>query len=209
MIPGVYTLKLTVDGQVYTRNVTVVNDPRVGQSPELMAALRTQNKLTLLSVQGMEQSYQGHEEVDAVKSQLATLMQGNLPADVAAQAKTLDASLTKIGGVIPAPGSFGGFGRRPAPDPNAIKSFVDLNNEYNTMVSMMQVGLDMAPTPTQIATWESDCNNLNRTTAAWTSMQQQITAFNAAAGQEPATGTHTRTHQAHRWIMQLYAGSEQ
>ena len=178
VIPGVYTLKLTVDGQVYARNVTVLNDPRAGQSPELMAALRTQNKLTLLSVEGMKQSFEGHEEVDAVKSQLATLTKGSLPSDVAAQAKTLDASLTKIGGVIPAPGSFGGFGRRPAPDPNAIKSFVDLNNEYNTMVSMMQVGLDMAPTPTQIATWESDCNSLNRTTAAWTSMQQQITSFN-------------------------------
>ena len=57
VIPGVYTLKLTVDGQVYTRQVTVVNDPRVGQSPELMAALRVQNQLTLLSVQGMQQSY--------------------------------------------------------------------------------------------------------------------------------------------------------
>ena len=59
VIPGVYTLKLTVDGQVYTRTVTVVNDPRVGQSPELMAELRIQNQLTLLSVQGMEQSVAG------------------------------------------------------------------------------------------------------------------------------------------------------
>jgi hypothetical protein len=59
---------------------------------------------------------------------------------------------------------------------------MDLNNAYNTMVSMMQVGLDMAPTPTQIATWESDCNNLNRTTAAWKDMQQQIADFNALLG---------------------------
>ena len=102
VIPGVYTLKLTVDGKVYTRDVTVMNDPRVGESPALMAALRTQNKLTLLSVQGMEHSFEGHEEVNAVKDQLATLMKGNLPADVAAQAKTLEASLTKIGGVMPA-----------------------------------------------------------------------------------------------------------
>ncbi len=35
------------------------------------------------------------------------------------------------------------------------------------MVSMMQVGLDMAPTPTQIATWQKDCTDLNRTTTAW------------------------------------------
>jgi hypothetical protein len=59
---------------------------------------------------------------------------------------------------------------------------MDLNNAYNTMVSMMQVGLDMAPTPTQIATWESDCNNLNGTTAAWKDMQQQIADFNALLG---------------------------
>ena len=177
VIPGVYTLKLTVDGQVYTRNVTVVNDPRVGQTPELMAALRIQNQLTLLSAHGMEQSYEGHSEVDAVKRQLASVMKSNLPADVAAQAKTLDAGLTKIGGVLPPGGE--GPGRPPTPDPNALKSFMDLNNAYNILVSMMQVGLDMPPTPTQVATWEKDCSDYNRTRTEWNNMQQQITAFNA------------------------------
>ena len=178
VLPGVYKLKLTVDGKDYTRDVTVVNDPRVGQSPALMAALRTQSKLTLLSVEGMKQSFEGHEEVDAVKDQLASLMQGTLPADVAAQAKTLEASLTKIGGVMPGPGGGGGGGRRAAPEPNALKSFVELNDEYNTMVSMMQVGLDMPPTPTQIDTWKSDCANSNRTLAEWKDTQKQITDFN-------------------------------
>ena len=175
VIPGVYTLKLTVDGQSYTRTVTVINDPRVGQSPKLMADLRAQSKLTLLSVHGMEQSFAGHDEVQTARDQLAALMQGTLPDDVAQQAKTLDASLVKIGGVMAA--GFGG-GRRGPAEPNAIQSFVDLNNSYNTMVSMMQVGLDMAPTPTQIATWESNCTNSNRTADAWKSMQQQITDFN-------------------------------
>jgi photosystem II stability/assembly factor-like uncharacterized protein len=179
VIPGVYTLKLTVDGQVYTRNVTVINDPRVGQSPELMASLRTQNKLTLLSVQGMQQSFAGHDEVNAVKAQLASLMQASLPDDVAAQAKTLDASLSKIGGVMAAGFGGGGGGGRRAAEPNALQSFMDLNNAYNTMVSMMQIGLDMAPTSTQIATWESDCTNSNRTVAAWKAAQQQLTDFNA------------------------------
>ena len=177
VIPGVYTLKLTVDGQVYTRDVTVMNDPRVGQSPELMAALRSQSKLTLLSVHGMQQSFEGYEEVEAVRSQLGALAQSNL-SDVAAQAKALDSSLVKIGGVMAA-GFGGGGGRRAGAEPNAMQSFLDLNNSYNTMVSMMQVGLDMAPTPTQIATWESDCTNSNRTGAAWKAIQQQITDFNA------------------------------
>ncbi len=178
VIPGVYTLKLTVDGQVYTRKVTVINDPRVGQSPELMAALRAQNKLTLLSVQGMKQSFAGHDEVDAVRGQLGSLTQSDV-ADVASQAKALDASLTKIGGMMPAGGG-GGGARRGAPvDPKALQSFFDLNNSFNTLVSMMQVGLDMAPTSPQIATWESDCTNYNRTVAAWKAAQQQITDFNA------------------------------
>jgi hypothetical protein len=179
VIPGVYTLKLTVDGQVYTRNVTVVNDPRVGQSPELMAALKTQNKLTLLAVQGMRQSFTGHDEVDAVRVQLSSLMQGDLPADVAAQARELDANLVKIGGVVQA-GFGGGGGRRGgAASPDALQTFLALNNDYNTMVSMMQVGLDMAPTPTQIETWEMECPKYNRTLAAWKGMQQQLNDFNA------------------------------
>ena len=176
VIPGVYTLKLTVDGQVYTRTATVMNDPRTGQSPALMAALRTQNQLTMLSYAGMQQTFQGHDEVDALRSQLALVQKGTVPEDVAAQAKLLDAALLKVGGAIPAGGGF----RRAAAEPGALQSFFDLNNEYSTMVSMMQVGLDMAPTPTQIATWEFDCNSLNRTKTAWEAAQKQVTDFNAA-----------------------------
>jgi len=184
VIPGVYTLKLTVDGKVFTRDVTVMNDPRVGQSPALMAALGAQNKLTLLSVQGMEHSFAGHEEVTAAKEQLAALTKGNLPADVAAQAKTLDASLNKIDsgtGGGRGGGGFGGGGRggRGAADPKALQTFSELNNAFNTMVSMMQVGLDMAPTPAQIATWQKDCTDLNRTRIAWEDARKQITEFNA------------------------------
>jgi len=182
VIPGVYTLKLTVDGKVYTSEVTVVNDPRVGQSPALMADLRTQSKLTLLSLQGMEHSFEGHEEVNAVKDQLATLMKGTLPDDVAAQAKTLDASLTKIGGAAatgaPGGGGGGGGGRGGRVDPKALQPFAELNNAFNTMVSMMQVGLDMAPTPTQIVTWQKDCDDLNRTNTAWEDARKQIADFN-------------------------------
>jgi photosystem II stability/assembly factor-like uncharacterized protein len=175
VIPGVYTVKLTVDGQVYTRHVTVMNDPRVGENPKVMAELRAQNELTMLAYHGMQQSYDGKQEVDAVKAQLASLMKSNLPEDVASQAKTLDASLTKIAGVTPPPGS---FFRRPTPKPDEMHSFFMLNDDYNTMVSMMQVGLDMAPTPTQIGTWESDCSNYNRTVAAWNAMQKDIADFN-------------------------------
>ena len=184
VIPGVYTLKLTVDGQVYSRQVTVVNDPRVGQGPALMASLRAQHQLTMLAYHGMQESYQAHDEVAAVETQLASLMKASLPADVATQAKKLDDDLKKIGGVMPQGGGFGGgFGRGPV-DPNALKSFLAVNDDYNTIVSMMQVGLDMAPTPTQVATWESDCRNYNRTLDAWSAARKQIADFNAVLARD-------------------------
>lgn len=183
VIPGVYTLKLTVDGHVYTQKVTVMNDPRVGQSPTVMAALRAQNRLTMLAYHGMQQSYEARKEADAVKTQLASLMKTSLPADIVSQAKTLDASITKIDGDMPT-GPFAFFRRTP-PKPNEMRSFLTINDDYGTLVSMMQVGLDMAPTPTQIATWESDCHNYDRTLTAWKALQkQQIAPFNAALARE-------------------------
>jgi photosystem II stability/assembly factor-like uncharacterized protein len=179
VIPGVYTLKLTVDGQVYTQKATVVNDPRVGESPALMTALRSQNKLTLLAMHGMEQSFAGHDEVEAVRGQLASLTQGDVPADVAAKAKVLEAGLVKVGGVLPAGGFGGGGGRRGPAAPDALQSFLELNTTYSSVVSIMQVGLDMAPTSAQIDTWESGCTHYNQTLAAWKAMQPQISDFNA------------------------------
>jgi hypothetical protein len=76
-------------------------------------------------------------------------------------------------------GGFGGFGRGGAA-PGAMQSFIQLNNSFNTMVSMVQVGLDIAPTKAQIDTWESDCKNYNTTLTAWKKMQSDdLKMFNA------------------------------
>ncbi len=80
---------------------------------------------------------------------------------------------------MPAGFEGGGAGRRAPANPKALQSFFELNNAFNTMVSMMQVGLDMAPTPTQITTWQKDCTDLNRTRTAWVDARKQITDFNA------------------------------
>ncbi|MGH9415242.1 MAG: WD40/YVTN/BNR-like repeat-containing protein [Terriglobales bacterium] len=181
-LPGTYTLKLTVDGHTYSQPLVVNNDPRVGEGPEVMADLRAQNKLTQLAYNAMKDSYAGHEEVAAVQSQVAALMQTSLPADVATQAKAVDTRLTAIGGAAPTGGrgGFGGFGRGGRGAPNALRSFVAINGNFNTIVSMMQVGLDtVSPTKAQIDNWEDDCREYNRTVTAWKAMQSRdLTAFN-------------------------------
>jgi len=187
VVPGAYTLMLTVDGHVYTRHVTVMNDPRVGQSALLMADLRAQSRLTMLAYHGMQQSYEGHQEVSVVLAELSTLMHRSLPGAVTAQAKTLEASLNKIGGGKPP----AGFAPHRPQQPNELRSFLTLNDNDNTLVSMMQVGYDMAPTPTQIATWVGDCRYYNRTVAAWKAAQtHQLADFNTLLAKNRLPALH-------------------
>ncbi|MGH9477403.1 MAG: VPS10 domain-containing protein [Terriglobales bacterium] len=182
-IPGVYTLKLSVDGKVYQQKVTVINDPRIGQGPEVMTALRAQNKLNWLAYDAMKSAYAGHQEAAAAETQLTALQRQTLPGDVANQAKKVDAELKQIGGTVARGGGFSFF-RRTRPAPGALHSFVALNNSFNTLVSMVQVGLDMAPTPAQIATWESDCGQYDRTVNAWKTMRTTtLEAFNRLLSQ--------------------------
>ena len=182
VIPGVYTLKLTVDGHVYTRHVTVMNDPRVGQSPVLLAALRAQNRIIRRAYGGMQGSYRGYQEVHAVKVQLMALMRTHLSKSLATQAKAIEARLDKIGGKK----ATGGFlarllHPRPRPKPGALRSFVVENNAYNRLVSLMQVGMDMRPTPAQLATVDADCRHYGHTVVSWMSLQTgQLAAFNTA-----------------------------
>ena len=64
-LPGTYTLKLLVDGATYTQTLVVHNDPRVGESATVMAALRAQNKLMMSAYQGMKDADAGNSEVAA------------------------------------------------------------------------------------------------------------------------------------------------
>ena len=164
VLPGTYTLKLTVDGKAYTQTVVVHNDPRVGESAATLNGLKSQHKLTMLAYQAMKDSFSANEEVAAARAQVKTLAEGS--GDTAAKAKALDTKLATFGGTVEGRGGRGGFGRGNA-SAGGMQSFIALNNSFNTMVSMVQVGMDMPPTPAQIATWEQDCKEYNTTLAAW------------------------------------------
>jgi hypothetical protein len=180
--PGVYTLKLTVDGKVYTQTVTVRNDPRVGESAAILSALKAQNKLTMRAYQGMKDTYAGNEEVSAARAQLKSLAGGQ--GDAAAKAKELDTKLAAFGGPQEGRGGrgggngVGGGGRGGPPAPDAMLSFIALNGAFNTIVSSMQIGLDMPPTPSQIDNWETTCKRYNRTLSAWkTTVSEDLASY--------------------------------
>jgi photosystem II stability/assembly factor-like uncharacterized protein len=188
-LPGTYTLELTVDGAVYKQTVAVRNDPRVGESPAVMAALGAQQSLTELAYRGAIDTYGANDEVTAVRNTFAALRRGQLPQDVASQATGLDATLGAFGGAAGGRGGrgagggagFGAGGRGGGPaGPSAVTSFIALNGTFNSLVSVMQVGLDMGPTRAQIDTWESGCRSYNATVAAWKKAQAvDLAAFGA------------------------------
>ncbi|HEX4566251.1 MAG TPA: hypothetical protein VH138_06440 [Vicinamibacterales bacterium] len=168
--PGTYTLKLTVNGTAYTQTVVVHNDPRVGESAAILSELKSQNRLTMLAYQGMKDSFAANEEVAQARAKVASAAAGQ--GDAAAKAKELDTKLAAFGGATGGRdgrgGGFGGGGRGGgAADPNAMQSFIALNNAFSAIVSAAQVGFDMAPTKATIDSWETDCKNYNTTVTAW------------------------------------------
>src|SRR5206468_6766192 len=66
--PGVYTLRLTVAGKSYTQPATVVNDPR---SPATVADVRAQYGLQTKIVAAMQLSWDGYEQVAAMRALVA------------------------------------------------------------------------------------------------------------------------------------------
>jgi photosystem II stability/assembly factor-like uncharacterized protein len=183
-LPGTYTVKLIIDGQTYSQSLVVRNDPRVGESPLMMAALRAQDKLAMAAVQGMKDSYAAHGEVAAVRAQLAAIPRGSLPADVATAATALDAKLATIGGPQrggrgPGGGGGGGFGA-PARAPGSLLTFIAVNNLFNTVLGpLSQNGIDMAPTKAAVNTLESACGEFSATVNAWKKMvDADLVGFN-------------------------------
>ena len=179
-LPGTYTVKLLVDGATYTQTLVVHNDPRVGESAPVMSSLRAQNKLAMAAWQGMKDSYAANEEVIVMRAQLAALVKGTLPPEVATAATALDAKLATVGGVVRGGRGGGGFGAA-ARLPGSLLTFGAINGLFNTVLApLAQNGIDMPPTKAQIDTLESACKELTATATAWkTMLDTDLVIFNS------------------------------
>ena len=170
-LPGTYTVKLLVDDAAYTQTLVVHNDPRIGESAAVMSALRAQNKLAMTAWQSMKDSYAANEEVAGVRAQLAAIMRGSPPPEVATVATALDAKLATIGGAPPAGRGGGGGGAgfgAPVRVPGSVLTFRSINGIFNTVIGpLTQNGIDMAPTKAEIDTWENGCKEFTATAEAW------------------------------------------
>jgi photosystem II stability/assembly factor-like uncharacterized protein len=178
VLPGTYTIKLTVDGTTYTQAVVVHNDPRIGESPAMMNGLRAQLRLALVSTQGMTDSYTANDQIADLRAQLAKLTAGSLPPDVSTAATALATKLATLGGPVAGRGG-GGFGG-PVRTPGSPLPFSSINAIFYTVLGpLTQNGIDMPPTGAEIHTWESGCREFATTAAAWQEVvKTDLPAFN-------------------------------
>jgi hypothetical protein len=143
------------------------------ESPATLQALQSAHKLVMLAYQGMKDAYTGNSEVAALRAQIKSLTDGQLPPDVAAAATALDAKLAALGG--------NGNAFRPSAAPGAVVAFTAFNGSFDFFGGIVDlVGhLDMAPNQPQIKSWETDCGKFNTTVTAWKAAESQdVVAFN-------------------------------
>ncbi len=80
-LPGDYTVRLTVDGKVYTQPLTLKMDPRSEMTPD---ALRQQYDLSIRAWDGIHQSASALREVRALRERIRAMRDTALDATVAA-----------------------------------------------------------------------------------------------------------------------------
>jgi photosystem II stability/assembly factor-like uncharacterized protein len=94
VLPGQYTVKLTVSGETLSQPLVVKMDPRVKTSPE---GLRQQFELEIKITQAMHQDYLALQEVRGVRDQLKKL-EGAKPSDITNSVAAFDKKLALLEG---------------------------------------------------------------------------------------------------------------
>ncbi len=171
-LPGVYTLKLTVDGKSYTQTVTVRNDPR---SPASASDLRAQLKLQTKLYRCARQAWDLYHQVADMRAAVTKAAGPYLAPEVVKAGSDLDAKLGAIQGSAVRRG-FGGGGRGgPAPAPTFAGVTSALGRELNTLDSG-----DMAPSEPLRNACAAMCEDLAKVIASWNEINaKDLVAFNA------------------------------
>jgi hypothetical protein len=158
-LPGVYTIRLTVDGKSYSQTATVKPDPR---SPATPAALHAQHELQMKLVQGIDAAYEGRRVALALRDALRGAVPSGSPselADVGARATALATRLDSLIGLDA--GRARGRGAQ-----NAPPTFTRINSALVAQLNAQDLG-DQAPTSSTLTQFTATCNELVALATAW------------------------------------------
>ncbi|HLK13276.1 MAG TPA: hypothetical protein VKT78_00600, partial [Fimbriimonadaceae bacterium] len=177
VLPGEYTVALTVDGKTYKQTVMVRNDPRSPAKPgELKAQVELQSKLYEMA----QQAWDGNRQVAAMRASVADIVKSKPAKEVADACTAFDAKLVAIGGAS-------GFGRRGgggggfrgAGGPPAAPSFSGVNGGFVRQLNTLDSG-DMAPSEPMLTSFKKSEADLKTVLLAWKGLNEKdLVTFNA------------------------------
>jgi photosystem II stability/assembly factor-like uncharacterized protein len=165
VLPGSYTVKITVDGNSYTQPLTVKMDPRVKASED---DLRRQFELEIGIVEAMNQSYEALQQVRNLREQLKTAKARTKEARLMRDIDSLEQKAADL------EGSEGGWGALYL-SAREGRSLTRLNVGLNTLLSAVD-SADATPTETEKAAFHD----------AEAALKGQLTLWNEVKTKEVA-----------------------
>jgi photosystem II stability/assembly factor-like uncharacterized protein len=161
VMPGRYTLRLTVDGKTYTQPLVVRMDPRVVTSA---AGLQQQFDLSMQAYQGVLDATALSDEIKRVSDQLAAAK----ARSTGATASQIDALQQKIRALN------GGAARRAGAQPTPIDQMPvgRLAGSFESMLTLLQEA-DAAPTTQAVRDLAALRAALARSQAEWAAIRSQ------------------------------------
>ncbi|HTI10200.1 MAG TPA: hypothetical protein VL832_16645 [Puia sp.] len=167
VMPGTYTIKLTVNGKSYTQPLTVKMDPRV-HTP--LPALQQQHDLSLIAYKGRQDAMTRHDQVHALRAQIASLT--DLPLTLETSLKELDATAASLEGTPTR-------GRRGAANAGSLQSYSQLQGNFGALLNTLSEA-DLPPTSQLISALQATRQAATATDAAWTHLKEkELPALNA------------------------------
>jgi photosystem II stability/assembly factor-like uncharacterized protein len=165
-LPGNYTVKLLVDGASYAQPLVVKEDPRVGDSPEVMDGMQKQLALAQNIVTVLAASKAAYEQGMALEAKLGE------------PAKALKASVAQLTGTFDdATIGLSGSNYAVPPVKGAI-NFSRTNGEASALLHLVTYLSDRAPVPSQYATYQQLCKNYNAAAIAFQALQSEVVKLN-------------------------------
>jgi photosystem II stability/assembly factor-like uncharacterized protein len=162
VLPGRYTVRLTVNGKEQEQPLVVKMDPRVKISTEDLAQ---QFELSQQCVNGLRQSHEAQEQVQKLREQLKELQSKTKDKDLIQALAELDHKAATIEGT----GSR--RGRRPAPG-QPQPSLLLVAGEFGQLLGILQ-GADAKPTSQVVAACAESAKAQADVLASWRELKEK------------------------------------
>ena len=173
VLPGVYTLKLTANGETRSEPLTVKMDPRV-KTPQ--PALAQQFNLSLEAYRGMQKTFDTVEQIRKLRAQISESISRAGRGPLAEALNALDKKAAAIGGEGRGDASSPGLpgGTIDLREPNLTR----LNNGFSSLIEHLQTA-DLAPTQPMVTAATELQKTLTKLMADWDQLKtKDIAAIN-------------------------------